>query len=201
MSPHGTQKTTLRRSHFRSLRGAIAAIAGALVLTIALQADATPVTGDQFTMIFSETSPSNLPDAASGIVTLGLPDGPGFFHVSNVSVIVGGSNCFTCGLLTEDLTNLLFDAATLDLTGKITGTFLGANGGTHTFEIDVTDASTTTWSYTNTRPDGIQSFANGTYTTERTVDEPPAVLMLGLGLAGLFWLLSERTSRFTHGLR
>lgn len=187
MLPYRTQKMSTHRTDFRSLREVIAAVVIGLVLTIAFDANAV-TTGDQFTMIFSETFPSNLPDAASGIVTLGLPDGPGFFQISDISVIAG-SVCLTCGLQSQDLTQVFFDALTLDLTGTITGTFLGSGGITHDFQVDLTDAPDPSWTYTDLTSEKTFS---GIYRTERTVDEPPAILMLGVGLATLLWLFWQR---------
>ncbi len=187
MSPYRTQKMSIRRKDFRSLRGVIAAIVTGLVLTLAFEANAV-TTGDQFTIIFSETFPGNLPDAASGVVTLGLPGVPGFFQISDLSVIAGNV-CLTCGLQSQDLTGILFDALTLDLTGTITGTFLASGGITHDFQADLSDAPDLTWGYTDFTSETTLS---GIYRTERTVDEPPAVVMLGMGLVTLLWLFSQR---------
>jgi len=164
-------------------------IVGLLTL-VATQAPAAVVAGEQFTIIFSETSPQILLNGATATITLGPLASPGFFSVSNLSVI-SGTTCLTCGLETEVLTGVLFDAATLDLSGHVTGTFLGAGGGQHSFDLSLSDAPTPAWVFTNNHLDAVPPFSDvssGTYRTIAAAAAVPEASTLLLFGAGLVWL-------------
>src|SRR5262245_59147752 len=98
----------------------------ALVLTVALASTLLPspvawavLTGDQFTSAWTETSPTaGLSGTAD--ITLGAPDGPVSFNLASFAVTIGTDICFSCGLLTEDLSGAKFDTTTLLLSGNIT---------------------------------------------------------------------------------
>jgi len=164
------------------------AIASVLVLSIGARAHAT-TTGDQFIVIFTEISPT--PGLlATADITLGPPAAPpGFFSLSGFSAISGAGVCFTCGLLTENLSAVSFNSGTFGLTGDVTGSFLGGAGGLHTFDLALTDLPGGTWLFTNNHLDAIPPFTDfdsGTYSTEVAPTPEPATLVLcGSTLAGL----------------
>ena len=171
-------------------------VGGVLVLMGALEAQATIMAGDQFTAIFTEISPT-AGVVATADFTLGAAAAtPGFFTISSFSAIGSGGTCITCGLLSEDLTKVFFDSSNLDLSGDITGTFLGSGGNLHTFDMALTDPAAT-WTFTNVRVfDGRTDISSGTYATVvRTVDEPPTVLLFALAAAGLVGLRARAQPR------
>jgi len=145
--------------------------------------------GDQFSVIFTETSPT--PGLlATATITLGAPTTPaGFFTVSNFSVISGAGFCLTCGLLTENLPAVSFNSGTLGLTGDVTGSFHGAAGGLHTFDLTLADPPAATWLFANDHVEAMPpftDFTSGTYTTELApVPEPATFLLWGTTVASL----------------
>ncbi len=185
--PYPTRRGQLRLASLPFLRRVMFIIAG-LVMVIAVQAHATIMPGDQFIIDFSETSPSNIPDIATATVTIDGPSAsPGFDKVSNLSVIGQGGNCLTCGLISQDLSFLLFDTTSLDLSGTVTGSFLGSGGNLHTFTLALTDAPNPTWTFTNVRVfDQRTDISSGPYTTQiAPVPEPASILLVSTSLAAL----------------
>ena len=161
-------------------------VAGGLAALCVFPVQAAVTTGDQFTSLFTETSGSDPGLTGSATFTVGTPASPGFFNLSNFSVTVGTDLCFSCGLLTENLSGVLFDAATFDLKGNITGTFQGSGGNLHTFDLALTDPAAT-WTFTDVRVfDGRTDISSGTYTSAvSAIPEPSSWVMLSLGLLAL----------------
>ena len=89
----------------------------------------------------------------------------------------------TTGLISS---GVLFDPATFDLKGNITGTFQGSGGDLHTFDLSLTDPAAT-WTFTNVRVfDGRTDISSGTYTSAvSAIPEPSSWVMLSLGLLAL----------------
>lgn len=172
---------------------------------------AVVMTGDHFTIIFTDTSPNiiefldsnpsttmlvpdpNVGSTATADITLGTPASAGFFNIATFTAISGAVN-LTSGLLTENLSAVSFDATTLDLKGDVTGTFTGGGGGLHHFDLALTDPAAT-WTFTNDHVDGgFTEISSGTYrTVVSSVPEPSTWLLLGSGLAGLM-LWRQRTA-------
>lgn len=182
-------------------RGAIARklfqmlLAGGLAALCVLPAQAAVAIGDQFTSTFTETSGSDPGSTGTATLTVGTPASPGFFNISSFSVIVNPDLCFSCGLLTEDLSGVLYDAATSDLKGHITGTFNGSGGNLHRFDLALTDPAGT-WTFTNVRVfDGRTEISSGTYSPAvSAVPEPSAWAMLILGLLTLIYGATYRAT-------
>jgi hypothetical protein len=192
------------------LRLSILAAAAIAVLTAVPSADATPITGDQFIVTFTETSmnyvafndsdPSTtilVTDPDFGKVTvadiiLGAPASPGFFRIASIS------GFFPFPFLTTDLSALFFDATTLDLTGDFKATFLGGGGGLHASDLALADPAGT-WTLSDdhlSAPTPFTLISSGTYTTAPApVPEPSALLLLGGGLAGLGTVLRRRVKK------
>ena len=164
------------------------AIASLLAASMISSAQATTL-GDEFTVLFTETSP--IPGLmATANLTLGPPTAPaGFFTLSSLTVITGAGVCLTCGLLTENLSAVSFDSGTLGLQGDVTGSFRGGGGGLHTFDLTLTDLPGGTWLFADTHLAAMPpftDFTSGTYTTELApVPEPATLLLLRTTLAGL----------------
>jgi hypothetical protein len=173
----------MRRRLPSVIRLAIVMTAG-LVMALAGQANAVTM-GDHFTLIFTETLP-NPGAVASADITLGPPAGP-LFSISGFTAISGTGVCITCGLTSEVLTAVFFDGATLGLTGDLTGTFLGQNGGRHSFDLALTNRPSATWFFTDVHIDGgFTDTTQGTYrTVAASVPEPSTLLLLGSALAAL----------------
>ena len=159
-----------------------------------LPAHAAITTGDQFTSTFTETNGSNPDSTGTATLTVGTPASPGFFNVSNFSVTADSNLCLSCGLLSEDLSGVLFNAATFGLKGNITGTFQESGGNLHTFSLALTEPAGT-WTLTDTRAfDGRTEISSGTYTPAvSAIPEPSVWVMLSLGLLALiYWTATER---------
>ena len=176
----------MRRRLPSVIRLAIVMTAG-LVIALAGQANAATM-GDHFTVIFTETLP-NPGAVASADITLGPPAGS-LFSISGFTAISGTGVCITCGLTSEVLTAVFFDGTTLGLTGDLTGTFLGQNGGRHSFDLALTNLPGATWFFTDNHLDASPPFtdtARGTYRTvvASGVPEPSTLLLLGSALAAL----------------
>ena len=123
---------------------------------------------------------------ATADITLGSPASAGFFNITAFTAISGAVN-LTSGLLTENLSAVLFDATTLDLKGDITGTFTGGGGGLHKFDLALTDPAAT-YTFTNDHVDGgFTEISSGTYKTvvSSAVPEPSTLLLVGSGFAAL----------------
>lgn len=168
-------------------------LAGGLTILCVLPAQAAVTTGDQFTSLYTETNGSDPGLTGTATITIGSPASPGFFNISGFSVTVGTDICFSCGLLTENLSGVLFDATTLDLKGNITGTFLGSGGNLHTFDLALTDPAAT-WTFTNVRMfDGRTDISSGTYSPAvSAVPEPSSWVMLSLGLLALAYRKAQQ---------
>jgi len=161
-------------------------VAGGLAALCVFPVQAAVTTGDQFTSLFTETSGSDPGSTGTATLTVGTPASPGFFNISNFSVIVDPDLCFSCGLLSENLSGVSFDTTTFDLKGHITGTFLGSGGNLHRFDLALTDPAGT-WTFTNIREfDGRTDISSGTYTPAiSAIPEPSSWVMLSLGLLAL----------------
>jgi len=108
--------------------------------------------------------------------------------IASFSVTQSGGFCGVCTPISVNFTGAYFDALTFGLSGTITGDFTGQNGGYHTFELILANIGTNgtgNWTFDDHKPSGLLESV-GTYTPlVQTVDEPSAMLLLALGLAGL----------------
>ena len=159
-----------------------AAISGVLALTVGA-ASASTFTDAQFD--FDATGSGG--GTGVGAVTIGTPTSGGFYTVTEGSFISALKGCLSC-TVTENLTELFFDSATLGLTGTVTGSYVGDDGDPYTFTLGVTDAPTLTWDFSkDNQVTDIVTDASGTYYLDET--PLPAALPLfasGLGAMGLF---------------
>ena len=155
-------------------------IAAGLVIALTGQAQAVSI-GDQFTVTFTESSPT--PGlVATADIRLGSGAGS-LFSIAEFTASTGGL-CLPCGLTSQALAGLSFDSATAGLVGHITGTFLGSGGSSHSFDLAMTQTPSALWFFTDfTAAELVQ----GTYTTAAaaSVPEPSTVLLLGSALAAL----------------
>jgi hypothetical protein len=174
-------------------------MAGGLAVLCVLPVQAAVATGDQFTSTFTEISGSDPGSTGTATLTVGTPTSSGFFNVSNLSVTADSNFCLSCGLLNEDLSGVLFNAATFGLKGNITGTFQESGSNLHTFNLALTEPAGT-WTLTDTRvSDGVTDISSGTYTPAISVIPEPSVwAMLCLGLLALiYWTTTERRASIT----
>jgi hypothetical protein len=173
-----------------------AILTAGLVIALTGQADAVMM-GDHFTVIFTEALPTP-GSVATADISLGPPAGSRF-SIFGFTAISGAGVCITCGLTSEVLTAVFFDGATLGLTGDVTGTFLGQNGGRHSFDLALTNLPGATWFFTDNHLDASPPFidtAQGTYRTvvASGVPEPSTLLLLGSALAALAaWRRGSKT--------
>jgi len=163
--------------------------AGGLLLAFAMQAHAAVIPGDHFIFNWTETAGSAVGLTGSVNLTVGAAQAGPYFGIAGFDVTQAGGFCSVCTPQAEVLSAAQFDSATFGLLGHITGSFVGQGGGTHTFDLALVDivGVTGTWTFTNTLLiDNSVDVANGTYTPLiASVDEPSAMLLLALGLAGL----------------
>jgi len=155
-------------------------IAVGLVIALTGQAQAVSI-GDQFTVTFTESSPT--PGlVATADIKLGSGAGS-LFSISEFTASTGGL-CLPCGLTSQALAGLSFDSATAGLVGHITGTFLGSGGSSHSFDLAMTETPSALWFFTDFTAGQL---VQGTYTTAAgaSVPEPSTVLLLGSALVGL----------------
>ena len=110
----------------------VAKVAAALLLMFAIQAQATVMPGDQFTLDWLATVGPNAGASGTADVTIGNPETAPFFGIASFDVTAAGF-CGVCTPVTEDLSNAQFDSATFGVLGTITGSFQGQFGGTHAF--------------------------------------------------------------------
>ncbi len=168
-----------------SISRILAACAAATSLATWEQAKAAVVTGDTFGVVMTEVTGADPSATFTFDLTVGAPAGGGLFDVSAFQVVATSVTCNGCNFLTSDLSALRFDSANLDLSGDITGTFLGSGGGLHDFDLNYTDPAAG-WTFTDTRVvTGEIRITTGTYTTS-AVPEPAtwALMITGLGLVG-----------------
>jgi hypothetical protein len=169
-------------------------MASGLAVLCVLPVQAAVATGDKFMSTFTETSGSNPGSSGTATLTVGTPASPGFFNVSNFSVTADSNLCLSCGLLNEDLSGVLFNAATFGVKGNITGTFQESGGKLHTFNLALAEPAGM-WTLTDTRAfDGRTEISSGTYTPAvSAIPEPSVWVMLSLGLLALiYWTATER---------
>ena len=170
-------------------RWACAFVIASLLVTSMISSAHATMAGDEFIILFTETSP--IPGVqATANITLGPPTAPaGFFTLSDLTVISGAGVCLTCGLLTENLSAVAFDSGTSGLQGNIMGSFNGSGGHLHTFDLTLTDLPGGTWLFADTHLAAMPpftDFTSGTYTTELApVPEPVTLLLFGTTAAGL----------------
>jgi len=190
-----------RFTPFHVVRRALTATCGLLVLVV-MQAFASVMPGDNFTLGWTATAGPNAGATGSASVTIGAAQASPFFGIASVDVTVQGV-CGVCTPLTEDLSGARFDSATFGVLGHITGSFLGKDGGTHTFDLLLNDIVGGVGTFTFSEDNAIV-VDSGTYTPPAgrplgetvvaAVDEPSAMALLALGLAGI--AASRRRKRF-----
>jgi len=190
-----------RFSPFQWVRRALTTACGLLVLVV-MQAFATVMPGDNFTLGWSATAGPNAGATGSASVTVGAAQASPFFGIASVDVTIQGF-CGVCTPLTEDLSGAQFDSGTLGLLGHITGSFLGKDGGTHTFDLLLNDVVGGVGTFTFSEDNAIV-VNSGIYTPPAirplgetviaAVDEPSVMALLALGLAGI--AASRRRKRF-----
>ena len=162
-----------------------------VLLATAPRADASSFSmGEQLTVSFTQTSPVGSPGKAT--FTLGAANTMGLFAITSFSTINVNGGCLTCSPgFTDSLSGILFNPATGGLTGMITGSFLGKNGGTHTFTITVAD-NPFTWSFSNTKG-GVTTTVSGTYTPAMgTVPEPASLILISTGMLSIAGMLRRK---------
>lgn len=178
----------------RLARGAVT-LAGGLAVTLAMQAHAAVMPGDQFVYNWTEIT-GRFPGLTGTVdITIGAPTNtPGFFSFTVFDITQSGGFCGVCTPLTEDLTKVSFNSATLGVLGEVTGSFLGQGGGFHTFDLLTADLPGGTWTFTDVHvTGGFTEVSTGTYTTTvKSVDEPSGLLLLGLGVGALAWFRRRR---------
>jgi hypothetical protein len=139
----------------------------------------TVMPGDIFTVQLTEVSGANPGAMFTVDVTIGASAGGGLFNVSDFTIIASTVACGGgCAPLTQDLTKLFFDSADFELSGDITGTYLGSGGGLHTFDLGFTDP-TATWTFTETSAAHGTRITTGTYATVTSLD------IIGAALTGI----------------
>jgi hypothetical protein len=168
--------------------GRALAVACGLLLWVVMQAHAAVMPGDKFTFDWLATVGPNAGATGSADVTIGAAQASPFFGIATLDVTAAGF----CGVCTPQLENLggaQFDSATFGLLGHVTGSFLGQGGGTHTFDLLLNDivGGVGTFTFTDTRVIDNNIVVNsGTYTPLiAAVDEPPEMVLLALGFAGI----------------
>src|SRR2546428_2054223 len=188
----------------RAMRRAFGSIAFVIVvaLTVLLTgmevaSAISVVPNETFTFVADRQTPTVVPNVATAFVTIGSETSvnSGLFTVTNFVLDITNHNndCLTC-TMTGLTINMTLNAATLGLSGTLTGSFLGMNGGTHfwnplTINDIPTGSATGTWSLiddhigANGQPDVRTS--SGTYAPLTPVPEPSSLLLLVSGLAGL----------------
>jgi hypothetical protein len=201
-NPYRPCRLRAKSAHRRS--ATVLALAGLMTLLVGpVYATVTP--GEQFVYDWTETSGTN--PGLSGTVDFTL--GPastmtGFFSVSSFDVTQNGGFCALCSPLSESLSSVLFDAATLGLVGDITGQYLNNKGRTHTYDLVTVDLPTGTWTFADTGPGGATQTSQGTYnislsTRTTAVDEPATLLLLIPAGVALLISLRRRLGVFPWG--
>jgi hypothetical protein len=158
-----------------------------LLFAFAMQAHAAVMPGDQFTFNWIATAGPNAGATGSANVTVGAAQANPLFGIASFDVTAAGF-CGVCLPQTEDLSAARFDSATFGLLGDITGSFFGQGGGLHTFDLGLTDIvnGTGVFTFTDTRVGDGSIVNSGTYTPlVASVDEPSAIILFALGLAGM----------------
>jgi hypothetical protein len=166
----------------------LGACAGAICLLAAGRGEAAVFTGETFQTTFTDLTGSLAGETIVFGETLGGPAGGGLWDVTSFKYVTSSAPCPLCLFVTTDVTALRFDSADLDLSGDVTGSFLGTGGHTHTFVLTVTDPAQT-WTFVETKVStGEKTTSTGTYSTAVIqVPEPStwAMMILGLAFAGL----------------
>jgi hypothetical protein len=177
-------------SHSRLSRRAFSAItvAAGLAVSLAMPAHAEVLPGDQFVYEWTELSPDpGLTGTAD--ITIGDPN----TTIASFAIFQNGGFCGVCTPLSEDLSGVSFDPATLGVTGHVTGSFQDQANGVHTFDLATELGGT--WIFDEVDPTGLEETSTGTYVVVvKTVDEPSVLGLLGLAFAALAGFRPRRSA-------
>ncbi len=180
----------------RGFQSVVAAIATPFIVVFYLTAAAaSPVfIGEEFNFVATQLSSPGAGGTGTGTITIGTPTSGDFYTISDASFISALKGCLTCTLLTQDLSGLSFDSATLGIIGTATGTYLGDLGDLHNFILIVTDAPTLIWDFTkHNQVTDITKQSNGTYyLAETPLSAALPLFASGLSALGLRGWLRKR---------
>jgi hypothetical protein len=156
-------------------------------LTVTSIAQATPLTGEHFTLSGAVTALAGGDTGSapfSGSLTVGTLLAAPLWNLSAFQA--GPVGCGSCGA-TWDFSNLKFDGSTHDLVGMAVATWTGSGGIPNRFTAIFADFSHDFfWERDKNTGSGYAFFSAGIgeYSL-RAVPEPTTLLLLGSGLAGL----------------